>query len=287
MRLNAITLSVLLSLSACGGDAQAPAPLPGWVIDLRDAHTAVLPAVEALAWRYDDYEGKPTTDIWIAAAPLSQTQREQLLPRRNGLSSDAARDPEALGLNGLLVRVDDRGDGSSQMLNFCRPAGEEQQCSGGSGLGMALVRRFDANSIAGEYYTRAPDGTLHAASFDAKLSNESSTPMPANAVYSNDGGEAGAAWLTYNKAGQEGDASTLKRHALPDHAADFDDPKVIDMVKRMSPSKPAVLAARVLDDDALLWVRDTVSRGSQSPGVQRISMQRVDGVWRVAGIRTN
>lgn len=288
MRLPMLFLAThLLALTACAGDQAAPEPVAGWVMDLRDGSPVqVQPAVEALAWRYDNDEGVPTTDIWISAVALSDAQRQQLLPARSGQSYDEATQPEALGLAGLLVRVDDQGNGSRQMLHFCLPAGSGVQCSGGSGLGMMLVRHFDAQAIAGAFYTRDKEGKLHAANFNAKLTDASSQPLPSDVQWSTDGGAAGKAWLADNQAAGAGDLATLKKHAMPERAADFEQESTRKFAQRMALRQPAILSARVHGDHAFLWVRDTVAE-KVSPGVIRVEMRLVDAVWRVYGLQLN
>lgn len=288
MRLRSLFIATaVVALTACASETPAPAPESGWVMDLRDGAAAhVQPVVEALAWRYDDDEGKPATDIWISAVALSPAQREQLLPARSGQSSDEARQPETLGLAGLLVRVDDRGNGSRQMLSFCLPEGSGVKCSGGSGLGMALVRRFDAQSIAGTFYTRDREGRLYAASFDAPLRDESSQPLPTDVQWSTDGGAAGKAWLADNQAARDGHVAILKTYAMPERAADYDQESTVKFAQRMALRKPTILSARIEGDHAFLWVRDSVAE-QLSPGVIRVEMRLVDTVWRVYGVQLN
>lgn len=282
MRILPLSFALTLALAA-GAASAAPPTAPGWRV-LPD-QTAVQPVAEAIAWRYDDGQ-QPMIDVWLATAPLSDEQRRLLKPRREGLPYEDANQPETLGLGGLLLRFDDGGSDRRAMLAFCIPADAGVDCSGGSGLGNLLVQSISAERVSGAFYTRSKDGkTLHVARFDAPLSNESSTPLPSDAEWSSDGGEAGKAFLAHNAAQASGDLDALERTTLPERHGDFDNPSTLRLLARMAMTKPQVLSAMQRGDNARLWVQDQDMARGFPDGITTIEMQNVEGAWRVVGSR--
>jgi hypothetical protein len=224
--------------------------------------------------------------VWLATAPLSAEQRQLLKPRREGVPYEDASQPEALGLGGLLLRFDDGGSDRRAMLSFCIPTDVGVECSGGSGLGQLQVQSISAERVVGAFYTRSKDGkTLHVARFDAPLSNESAEPVPADAAWFADGGEAGKAFLAHNAAQSSGDLDALKRTTLPERHADFDNPNTLRFLQRMAMAQPKVLSAMQRGDTARLWVQDQDMSSGFPDGITSVDLQRVEGAWRVVGSR--
>ncbi|UXI70362.1 hypothetical protein [Tahibacter amnicola] len=280
-------IAFALSMVGFTGHAASPvpAPTPGWVVAGGSTGTPVVPAADALAWRYIGDGGEATIDVWIASKPLTQEQRKTLKPARSGQPYEESAQPEAMGLAGLLVRFNDDGDGNGQMLDYCAPKDGGVSCSGGSGLGNVVVRQLDATHVVGEFYSRSADGkTMYVARFDAPLTNDADTPVPGDVQWSADGGEPGKVYLAHNEASAKGDVAVLKAQAMPGRVADFDRPGTVKMLQKMALKQPRVLAGHQRGDDARIYVQDTVMNGEFPPGVQSVSLRRVDGTWRIVQI---
>jgi len=277
-------LALLAALAtACGGCAPSESPS---LWSVAPDQSQPQPVAEAIAWRYDGSEGQPMIDVWLSSRTLNADERQTLRPRREGISYTDDTQPETLGLAGLLLRFDDSGSDRRAMLAFCLPAEHGVDCSGGSGLGRLVLRSISAERVKGEFYSRSSDGkTLYVARFDTPLANESGVALPAGAIWAEDPGEPGKAFLASNAAMVSGDLATLKRHSLPERQADYDDPDVLTFLKRMAMDQPHVLSRMQHDDMARIWVQDQTAKGDLPPGVVTVDMQRVDGEWRVAQTR--
>lgn len=287
MRHTLLALALSCAVVFTADAKQPPAPESGWRV-FPDQEKPV-PAVEALAWRYDA-DGKSEVEVWISGIALSQPVRDTLAAARAGESvaegSIAPEEDAALNRSGrLIVSMDDGGDAYGRMLQACLPGEENAQCSDGSGLGQLVLYRIGDGRVQGEF--RSHEGRQgYSARFDAPLVRDTaSTPLPKDARWSTDGGEPGKVWLARQVAMAKGDVATLKQHSMPEFQSAYDDANTLVMVKNMAATVPRILSGYERGDNARLWVQDDENNGFP-PQVSVVEMRRIEGVWRVAETRS-
>ncbi len=279
-----LVLSAAAGLAGCGGSPSAAAdPSPGWLShDPRDQTVAptLLPAAEALAWRFDTDEG-PLIQIWLSGQALTAEQRERLRPWRPREVTDKTWSPEALGIPGLLLQLEDDGDTYRKMVVAYHRQPDGSILSQHRGLGVPVVLfQLDAERVRGAHFSSAGDGlTAYRADFEATIRNESTAPFPGDVAWSADGGAAGVDWEAAQAAIALGDFDSAKRYTLPERRAELDSPAAREMITRSQPEAVEILSGVIHGDSARLFVRGQFADPPLVPAVMIVELRLVDGVW--------
>lgn len=239
-------------------------------LEFQPQHALAIWGESTASWE----KGKRVVSVFLAGNPMSVDGIYEMLVPRDGIRAQVEGDFAILTLNedGML----------NNLYVFFEEGAKNYGFRGGC---RAEWSHFGAQKAVGHVWTEEPQSIGDTpVFFDLQLEIPIHRDREPGKPTATDGGPAGAAYLTYVKAMQDGDLVGVARHApaesagyyqsIDDYSRDYE----IQNLKESAPQSMAVQGGEMFEGFVILHVRGVDEYGDKVEG--KVLMKKDGDTWR-------